>query len=135
METQSTTTQKQRSPFAYSKIVFTEYAYAKQGQHFMTVNTRVDGKKVFLGKVFKTYDSDAKKYIYTATDRQGNPLFEPTEKIYELKNQFIENEKTLVPAIEQSQVEKEGIEAGTAREGEIKNVRSSKKDKGQQIER
>ncbi len=133
METQQDQTKKQRSPFAYSRIVFTEYAYAKQGQHFMTVATRVDGKKVFMGKVFKTYNQDANKYIYTAVDREGKAIFEPTEKLYELKNQFIQNEKILAPETPQNQVEKESI--GESRVGELKNVRSSKKDKGQQIER
>ena len=137
-------TKSQRSPFAYSKIVFTEYGYAKQGQHFMKVESRVDGKKVFLAKVFKTYDGDAKKFIYNAVGREDKPLFEPTQNIYELKKQFIANEQELVQAITKNEPQKEITESAniaeptaekTNRAGELSQVRKGKKEKSNEIER
>jgi len=133
METENTTTQKASSPFAYSRVVFIEYASTKKpGQHFLTVMTTVDRKKQIIGRMFKEYDKETKKYKYNAVDREGNALFEPTQNLYELKKQFIANEKTL--AVSQNSVEKDAIE-NPSREGELKEVRNTRKEKSQTIER
>ena len=135
METENNQTQKKRSPFAFSKVVFVEYSYAKKGQHFMTVMTTVDRKKKIIGRIFKEYDQEAKKYNYKALDREGQPIFEPTQNLFELKKKFIENEKTRAMEAPANSVEKGVVEENPTREGELKEVRNSKKEKSQEIER
>jgi hypothetical protein len=146
METQNTTNQKQQSSPAYSKVVFIEYASAKKGQHFITVMGRPDGRKQIIGRIFKEYDKENKKYMYTAADREGKSLFESTPNLYELKKQFIENEKNLAPDLPLNKEEKAMAQAADQvdkdmekldRGDELENVRKAKKEKskGQELER
>lgn len=134
METQNTTTKKQRSPFAYGQVVFIEYSIPKKG-HFMTVMGKVDGKKIIIGRVFKTYDQELKKYTYSAVDREGNAVFEPTQNLYELKQKFIAQEKTRAIEAAANSVKTEVAEESASREEELQEVRKGKEEKSQELER
>jgi len=124
---------EERSPF-YSPIVFNEYASAKPGQHIISVATRSNGRRQVIGKIFRKYDHEAKKYLYTATDKAGNEIFPADFNLFALKKKFIENEKNLAPA-KQNEITKNAIEENSSREGELKEVRNTRKEKSQEIER
>jgi len=89
MKTEQTKSKPERSQFAYGKVVFIEYSTARKGQHFMAV--MVD-KKV-IARVYREYDPEKKRMIYTARENEGKEVLPPTENLYQLKKHFIENAK------------------------------------------
>ena len=143
MDNQNTPNPKQQSSLADSKIVFNEYPYARPGQHLISVKTRLEKRGYLIGRIYREYDQEAKKFKYTAKDRENNILFEPTFKLYELKNKFIENEKNLAPAItpnqekEKSDVVKDANQQMEKpnRTKELSQVRKGKEGKSNGIEK
>lgn len=126
---------KQRSPFAYSRIVFVEYAYAAPGQHHISVMNRVGKKKLVIARIFREWDQEAKKYKYTTKDREGNEIYEPTYDLFKLKKQFISNEKNLEAGKEKTEVAKEAEQSSASRAEELSEVRKGKDVKSNEIER
>lgn len=81
------------------KTVFIEYSTAEKGQHFMTVVQTMDHKRQIIGRIYREYDKEKGKSIYTANDWEGNPIFKDTHDLTSLKKKFIENGKTMAIAI------------------------------------
>jgi len=130
-ESANNKTKEERSPF-YSPIVFNEYASAKPGQHIISVATRVKGRRHVIGKIFRKYDHEAKKYLYTATDKAGNEIFPADYNLFSLKKKFIENEKNLSPVKQnETQIEEPSINCAE----ELSEVRKGKEGKEKGIER
>ena len=125
------------------KTVFIEYSTAEKGQHFMTVINYADGKRKIVGRIFSEYDKEKKQMNYTATDWAGNQIFADTEKLYDLKNKFIERGKALAqftPQQEPTQEEEEMAKhfpESEERGDEVKEIRERKAErtKEQGIER
>jgi len=121
-------TPKQKSS---EKVVFIEYSTARKGQHFMAV--MVD-KKV-IARVYREYDTEKKRMIYTAKDREGKEVLPPTENLYLLKKHFIDNAKQRNQAMQieeqyDERKEKPQQEKQPAKEKEVKQqVKENPKEK------
>ncbi|TAL60527.1 MAG: hypothetical protein EPN85_07030 [Bacteroidetes bacterium] len=138
MNTTGTKSEKQRSSF--SKVVLMEYLSAGKGQHSYTVLYRNDdGSKQLLGRIYREYNPDMKRNIYSIKDPQGNLLFDSTENLYQLKKEIkakaeeivksIPAPEKIVPARTIRQSEQKQVEE----KGEKKSIGKTIKDKAQEL--
>ena len=110
------------------KTVFIEYSSSERGQHFMTVIHIDDGKRTIIGRVFRSYDKEAKKTTYLAQDAMGNQVFNDTKDLTTLKKNFIEHGKTLamilprIPKREKQPV-RQNLPMNTNRGSDLKSIR------------
>ncbi|MBI4930854.1 MAG: hypothetical protein HY841_08845 [Bacteroidetes bacterium] len=106
METQNKQTQKQRSPFAYSKLLFIEYTSwdSKRGQHFMSAVLKDKDKKQHVIARFHLAKDENGKAIYTVKDPDGNEILVGNNLI-KLKQDVkaIAREMSKAPAIQPEQ--------------------------------
>jgi hypothetical protein len=134
---------------------FLEYGYYGNGKHMVSAIIKTPGEKrgTVAARIFVDFsDETPRRATYTAKDAEGNKVFEPTGKLWELKKQIKDNaaplfEKALLakraPVKENSKkkedptIEEHENNAGTGRAEEIKNTRQNKveKDKGAGLER
>jgi hypothetical protein len=82
-----------------SKTVFVEYSTAEKDQHFMTVSQNKDHQRVIIGRIYREYDKEAKKYKYYATDYASNQIFTDYKDLYAIKKQFIEHGDSLAMSV------------------------------------
>ena len=80
------------------KTAFLEFSSTEEGQHFMTIIHIIGHDRTIIGRMYREYDKDQKKMIYTATDWEGNLVFRDTNDIATLKKKFIESGKTMAQA-------------------------------------
>lgn len=115
-----------------NKTVFIEYSSNAPGQHFMTVMGYVNGQRRIIGKIFKEYDTENKKMVYTAKDASNNSVFSEVPDLMTLKKRFIEHNQTLTQFIpkgtEQKETELPELED---RENDLKQIREQKTEKNQ----
>lgn len=116
------------------KIVFIEYSSNKPGQHFMTVMKNVDGKRRIIGRIFREYDPENKKTVYTARDWAGNPVFQDIPDLTSLKKSFIEHSKTLALTIPKDPARQKETELSEEedRRLDLKEIREQKTGKEQE---
>ena len=81
------------------KTVFVEYSTAEKGQHFMTVVQNKDHLRIIIGRIYREYDKENKKYEYYATDFANNQVFADYKDLYAIKKQFIEHGDSLAYAV------------------------------------
>lgn len=82
-----------------SKTVFVEYSTADKDQHFMTVVQNKDHHRIIIGRIYKEYNKENKKYEYYATDFANNQVFTDYKDLYAIKKQFIEHGDSLAYAV------------------------------------
>ena len=99
MKTQYQTTEQK--PKKVNQLIFTEYEKPAGDGHFITVN---DSYHNVIGRINKTYNQETKKYEYQSFDHTGKP-FGQSEKIWELKNDFINNREELLEQAHQRRIE------------------------------
>jgi hypothetical protein len=114
-------------------IEFREYAKNKRGQHFMTIIVHLKGRNVITGYMYREYDKESGKMIYTAKDSNGNPVFEDIKDKYKIMNGFKESGKALAeiepikPQIDTSRdTENPSSERATNRAEELRELREGK---------
>jgi len=118
-----------------SRTSFLEYDYARQGQHLITVIQTHGYQKVIIGRIYREYDKEKKRYSYKAADFQGNQMFFNVDNLEELKKQFKENGRFLANTVIEFKKtgREEGIKNITAPTSSIKNeittIRSMKLEK------
>ena len=81
------------------KTVFVEYSTADKGQHFMTVVQNKDHHRIIIGRIYREYDKENKKYTYYAADFANNQVFADYKDLYAIKKQFIEHGDSLAYAV------------------------------------
>lgn len=116
------------------KTVFIEYSSSAKGQHFITVVQNVDHKRIIIGRIFREYDSEAKKSKYRATDFAGNQVFVDYKDLYAIKKQFIEHGQSLAQNVQLNanhvkQLGKIVSSQKAERSNELKNAREKKSTK------
>lgn len=82
----------QNNKRTYTKIKFLEYSTANKGQHFITV---IQGKNNVVGRIYREYDEVNKKAIYTAKDKEGNPVFQEEQGLVAIKKAFVNANKEI----------------------------------------
>jgi hypothetical protein len=131
-----------------NKTVFVEYSSADKGQHFMTVMYVEDGKRKIIGRIYKEYDPEIKKYTCRAQDWSGTPVFVDYKRISELKTKFINHGKSmadkiprfstrLFPATKKEFVERKGRDEqlkSLRKQPEIKRGKTEEKENKQEKE-
>lgn len=115
------------------KTVFMKYSSYRKGQHFITVIQRLENEKFVIGRIYKKYNEHTLKYEYMATNADGNPIFNKTEKLFDLEKKFIENGKSLATE-EKSKLDKiinlaKKKEAEKEKDSQIKDLRVQKATK------
>lgn len=115
-----------------NKTVFIEYSSNAPGQHFMTVMGYVNGQRRIIGKIFKEYDTENKKMVYTAKDASNNSVFSEVPDLMTLKKRFIEHNHTLTQFIPKGTEHKETeLPELEERENDLKQIREQKTEKNQ----
>lgn len=113
-----------------AKVFFMEYSTWNKGQHFITVMTKIDGKKHLIGRIYREYDAVNKRTMYYAKDREGNRVFADIQNLVDLKKKFVEHGKNFGYAIPNiGAVEKEIVEPRlekSAREDELQKLREER---------
>ncbi len=141
-------TEEQNQPINESKMYFIEKAAWKKGEEMMTVVVgEKDESKNVVGYVrLEGYDAN-RKPILISTDVDGKELFPASNNLFELKKQFKDNERRLIPASqekestpevseeiqesEESDFEEMPENPEQKKESEVKDLRQKKdKDKG-----
>ena len=117
-----------------SKTVFIEYSTANKGQHFMTVVQNLNHERIIIGRIYREYDQEDKKYKYRATDFEGGQIFAGYKDLYAIKKQFVEHGESLAqmipnPRAYAKQNKPFTISPKTERKDELKNIREKKTEK------
>jgi hypothetical protein len=111
-----------------NKAVFTEYSHAEKGQHLIAVSQILNGIWFRIGRIYREYDPETKKYKYMATDFAGNQVFADIKDLQELKKQFVKHGESLAQSIP-AQINKANmpgksiVPQRTDRENVLKNIR------------
>ena len=136
MKTQNKSTEQK--PKKENQFRFIEYEKPTGDGHFITVT---DSYHNVIGRVHKSYNDQTKKYEYVAFDHAGN-LMSKSEKVWEVKNVYINNREQLLEAAHQRRIEsKQQKEVTTEksqpvkssdRKNEMKNLREEKTGRGRQ---
>lgn len=111
------------------KTVFVEYSTANKGQHFMTVVQNQNHQRIIVGRIYREYDRENKKYKYYATDFANNQVFADYKDLHAIKKQFIEhgeNLAQLVPLNRSRQSARPILSQKVDRAVELKDVRDKK---------
>lgn len=93
-----TTEQKQKRE---NQLVFIEYEKPTVEGHFMTI---MDSYRNVIGRVNKSFNEQSKKFEYSAFDHAGKP-FSNGEKLWEVKNEFINNREELLKEAQERRIE------------------------------
>ena len=137
MKTQNKSSEQK--PKKENQFRFIEYEKPTGDGHFITVT---DSYHNVIGRVHKSYNDQTKKYEYAAFDHAGN-LMSKSEKVWEVKNVYINNRVQLLEAAHQRRIEskQQPKEVATEkpqptktaeRKNEIKNLRVEKTGKGKE---
>lgn len=118
-----------------NQLRFIEYEKPLGDGHFMTV---ADSYHNVLGRVHKSYNPETKKYEYVAFDHAGN-LLSKSERLWEVKNEFIKNREQLLEQAHQRRIEAKGKskeeldqrehpDKATGRKAEMEKLRGGQRD-------
>lgn len=116
------------------KTVFVEYSTAEKGQHFMTVVQNKDHHRIIIGRIYREYDKETKKYKYYATDYANNQVFADYKDLYAIKKQFIEHGDSLAMTVPVNPnrlkpTERMVLSQKPERANELKGIREKKSTK------
>lgn len=102
LTTMKTTTKNPEQPKTkFNQLIFTEYEKATKDGHFITVG---DSYHNTIGRIYKNFNEETKKFEYTSLDHAGNPLGK-SEKLWELKKEFTNNRELLLEQAHQRRIE------------------------------
>jgi hypothetical protein len=116
-----------------NKTVFIEYSTSRKGQHFMTIVQVYNGKRVIIGRMFRTYDEGEKKTIYRATDWAGTPIFTDIKDLSTLKKKYIECGVQLAQIVPNIPTHKEHDDAYSYPESKGKKTKEKKSSREKEI--
>ena len=125
---------------------FIEYLKSAEGQYSIKVEYKsvnkeegeVQRKWIAIGYISKRYIKEENKYIYSATDTVGNPVFSEIKDLYVLKDQFRTSGKQLAENAQMvrlartgktNKVEKTANPQKEQRSSDLKNLRDKKDEK------
>ena len=115
-------------------VLFLEYTYFDRGEHCITVIVKNDRQRIIVGRIFKEFNDQTKKYEYYSTDALGNRVFVDHKELHAIKKQFKEHGETMAMALQA--IPKQGKQAGAMpfhhkakRANEVKNIRAKKNEK------
>lgn len=116
------------------KTVFVEYSTADKGQHFITVVQNQNHQRIIIGRIYREFDKENKKYKFYATDFANNQVFADYKDLYAIKKQFIEHGESLAmsaPVNPNRSREAGGLISSpkVERSNELKDVRDRKSSK------
>lgn len=122
---------------------FIEYPQASAGQYSIKIEQKVVDKSdeqavkkwLAIGYISKSFNKEENKYIYTATDSAGNPIFQDIKELHVLKQEFRNNGKQLaqnaqiVHLAKINQLNKTETKGIPQRNSDIKKLRETKDEK------
>jgi hypothetical protein len=117
-ETQNTAQKNQKQ----NQLTYLEYEKPTGNGHFITVG---DSYHNVIGRIHKSFNEETKKYEYVAFDHAGN-LMSKSDKLWEVKNEFIKNRETLLEQAHQRRI---------ASKEKFREVSEEKSEKVQQVNR
>lgn len=134
----------EQKPKKENQLRFIEYEKPTGDGHLITIS---DSYHNVLGRIHKTYNDQTKKYEYAAFDHNGN-LMAKSEKVWEVKNVYVNNREQLLEAAHQRRIESKQQSKTVApekpqakqtskaeeRKNEISNLRLEKSGMGKQVE-
>lgn len=90
---------------------FLEFGEPKNGEHTIALIKEPSEERSTVGaRIYTEFPGDGKPPIYTAKDKEGNVLFPPTPKLWELKKDIKEQAR---PLLEKSRLAKSVPAIGT----------------------
>lgn len=115
MTNKTQSTQKART----NQLIFIEYEKPTKEGHQITI---VDSFRNNIGRIYKNYNEELKKFEYTSFDHEGN-LLAKNEKLWVLKNDFISNRELHLENAHQRRIE--------ANENKVQETEKNTKSKKQ----
>ncbi|MCX6232939.1 MAG: hypothetical protein NTZ33_15525 [Bacteroidetes bacterium] len=129
---------------------FIEYPQAANGQYSIKIEQKVENKTedhirkewIPIGFISKWFNKEENKYIYSATDSLGNPIFTDCKELYALKKEFRNNGKDLagisqmarIAGINKKQnINKSEVSATSGRNQDIKKLRDKKDENSKHL--
>jgi hypothetical protein len=117
-----------------AKLLFIEYGSYNKAQHFITVVVIMNHQRIIIGRIFKEFNNQTKKYEYYSTDALGNRVFADYKELHAIKKQFKEHHETLAMALQTMPKQTKQVGAipfhhKAKRANEVKNIREKKTDK------
>ncbi|HTA26656.1 MAG TPA: hypothetical protein VK809_02625 [Bacteroidia bacterium] len=91
-------TTKEQTKEAGPKTMFLEYTTWREGQHNISAIIKDSGEKrgIVAARIYTEFPGNGKPPTYTAKDKDGNIIFPPTEKLWELKKNIKEQARLLL---------------------------------------
>ena len=115
-------------------VLFLEYTYFDRGEHCITVIVKHDRQRIIVGRIFKEFNNQTKKYEYYSTDALGNRVFVDYKELNKIKKQFRKHSETMAMALQA--MPKQTKQAGAMpfhhkakRAKEVKDIREKKTNK------
>jgi hypothetical protein len=111
-----------------NNLRFIEYEKPSGDGHFITI---ADSYHNVIGRVHKSFNEETKKYEYVAFDHAGN-LMSKSDKLWELKNEFVKNREHLLEQAHQRRVASKDksnemqTDRTDERKNEMENLRNDK---------
>ncbi|HTA27948.1 MAG TPA: hypothetical protein VK809_09170 [Bacteroidia bacterium] len=89
---------KEQTKEAGPKTMFLEYTTWREGQHNISAIIKDSGEKrgIVAARIYTEFPGDGKPPTYSAKDKDGNILFPPTQKLWELKKDIKEQARPLL---------------------------------------
>lgn len=140
------TAQHQQGKESSPRTLFLEYPTWREGQHNISAIIKDQGDKrgIVAARIFTEFSGEPKRPTYSVKDAEGNVLFPPSQKLWEVKKEIMQNSRPLLekakllknsPAIgktgkkkEEPVVEKEAKEIGNKVVDEAKAFGDQGKD-------
>lgn len=127
--------QNQTEKIPSLRMMFLEYDYFRKGQHFISVLVKTPETKLpkVVARIFREFNPELKKTIYTAKNSLGENLFSPTENLYLLKKDLKENVQQLAQEVSAAEKNVPLPEQKVEEKKPVKTFAKKVKEKAQQI--
>lgn len=99
-QSQNATVQQNNAPEIETN--FLEFGKMQDGKHSIAIIKESNKKRgMASAEIFFSYEGEPKKPLFIAKDREGNNLFPPTDKLWQLKQSIKENAPSLLEKAKQ----------------------------------
>jgi hypothetical protein len=124
-------TQKEQDKDPTLRTNFLEYDKPNKGEHTLALVYPPGEKRgTVAARIYISYEGDTKQAVFTAKDLEGNPLYPPTPKLYELKKTIKQNS---IPLLEKARLAKTTPAVGTPQRKEEPLAKKEFKKMGEKI--
>lgn len=120
-----------QNPNSELETNFLEFGKPQNGKHTLAIIKEPDQKRGRVAAhIFINYEGDPKKAVYVAKDNEGNELFPPSDKLWQLKQSIKQNAPSL---LEQVRLLKNKIKESPVRKETAMMLKEEAKEMGKEV--